>query len=152
MTALIPRLATQVALNLTQPLSKVISKFPEVSRLRDSMARDHPEVLSGDIVDSVVSQGHCTTRVSSRWLVACCSVALQPHSFCSNIHEYVQLTVKKLLVVNLEPIAAKIRYGFEAATVYAPLQCLQPQSTNDLQEPMLRKRLTVQRLQQVCDT
>ena len=116
------------------------------------MARDHPEVLSGDIVDSVVSQGHCATRVSSRWLVACCSVVLQPHSFYSNIHEYVQLTVKKLLVVNLEPIAAKIRYGFEAATVCAPLQCLQPQSTNDLQEPMLRKRLTVQRLQQVCDT
>jgi hypothetical protein len=98
----------------------VISKFPEVSRLRDSMAREHPEVLSGDIVDSVVSQGHCATRVSSRWLVACCSVVLQPHSFYSNIHEYVQLTVKKLLVVNLEPIAAKIRYGFEAATVCAP--------------------------------
>jgi hypothetical protein len=35
----------------------------------------------------------------------------------SNIHEYVKSTVKKLLVVNLEPIVAKIRYGFETATV-----------------------------------
>ena len=40
----------------------------------------------------------------------------------SNIHEYVALAVKKLLVVNLEPIVSKIRYGFEAATVnYEPL-------------------------------
>ncbi len=31
----------------------------------------------------------------------------------SNIHEYVHCTVKKLLVINREPIVAKIRYGFE---------------------------------------
>ena len=31
----------------------------------------------------------------------------------SNIYEYVHCTVKKLLVMNLEPIVAKIRYGFE---------------------------------------
>lgn len=51
---------------LTQFCSKVISQFPEVSLLRDSMAKEHPEVLSGDTLESVVSQGHSTMRVSSR--------------------------------------------------------------------------------------
>jgi hypothetical protein len=59
-------------------------------------------------------------RVSSRshalfvLSVSCLMIA------CSNIHEYVKSTVKKLLVVNLEPIVAKIRYGFESATVTIP--------------------------------
>ena len=46
------------------------------------------------------------------------TIVLAPASFVnmmpySNIHEYVHCTVKKLLVINLEPIVAKIRYGFE---------------------------------------
>ncbi len=31
----------------------------------------------------------------------------------SNIHEYVAATIKKLIVINLEPVISKIRYGFE---------------------------------------
>ena len=46
------------------------------------------------------------------------TIVLAPASFVnmmpySNIHEYVHCTVKKLLVLNPEPIVAKIRYGFE---------------------------------------